>query len=34
VVLGPASARLLADILLKREPILDPVPYRPDEWRE
>jgi glycine oxidase len=27
VVLGPASARLLADILLGREPILDPTPY-------
>ena len=29
VVLGPASARLLADILLEREPILDPAPYAP-----
>ena len=28
VVLGPASARLLADILLQREPILDPLLYR------
>ncbi|WP_456379494.1 glycine oxidase ThiO [Thiolapillus sp.] len=27
VVLGPASARLLADLLLKREPALDPTPY-------
>ncbi|QBQ56268.1 glycine oxidase ThiO [Nitrosococcus wardiae] len=27
VVTGPASARLLADILLGREPILDPAPY-------
>jgi glycine oxidase len=27
VVLGPASARLLADMLLERTPILDPVPY-------
>jgi glycine oxidase len=27
IVTGPASARLLADILLEREPILDPVPY-------
>ena len=27
VVMGPASARLLADIMLKREPILDPAPY-------
>jgi glycine oxidase len=34
VVLGPASARLLADMLLEREPILDPSPYRPDDWRE
>jgi glycine oxidase len=34
VVLGPASARLLADILLQREPILDPAPYMPDDWRE
>lgn len=28
VVLGPASARLLADLLLEREPILDPLPYQ------
>jgi glycine oxidase len=34
VVLGPASARLLADILLQREPILDPAPYTADNWRE
>jgi glycine oxidase len=27
IVTGPASARLLADILLEREPILDPAPY-------
>ncbi len=27
VVLGPASARLLADILLGRQPVLDPAPY-------
>lgn len=27
VVLGPASARLLADILLGRQPTLDPAPY-------
>jgi glycine oxidase len=27
IVTGPASARLLADILLGREPILDPAPY-------
>lgn len=27
VVTGPASARLLGDILLGREPILDPAPY-------
>jgi len=28
VVMGPASARLLADLVLGREPILDPSPYR------
>ena len=28
VVLGPASARLLADILLGRQPIVDPAPYQ------
>lgn len=28
VVLAPASARLLADLVLGRPPILDPVPYR------
>ncbi len=28
VVMGPASARLLTDLLLEREPILDPSPYR------
>lgn len=28
IVTGPASARLLADILLEREPIFDPKPYR------
>ncbi len=27
VVIGPASARLLADLVLKREPILNPIPY-------
>ncbi|BAW80195.1 glycine oxidase ThiO [Candidatus Nitrosoglobus terrae] len=27
IVAGPASARLLADILLKRDPILNPAPY-------
>jgi glycine oxidase len=27
IVTGPASARLLVDILLEREPILDPAPY-------
>lgn len=27
IVTGPASARLLADIVLGREPILDPAPY-------
>ncbi|MCP5345681.1 MAG: FAD-dependent oxidoreductase [Pseudomonadales bacterium] len=29
LVLAPASARLLADILLGREPIIDPTPYQP-----
>jgi len=28
VVTAPASARLLADLLLARPPILDPAPYR------
>lgn len=28
VVLAPASARLLADLILQRPPILDPAPYR------
>jgi glycine oxidase len=28
IVLGPASARLLADLILGRAPILDPAPYR------
>lgn len=27
VVMGPAAARLLADIILKRTPIVDPTPY-------
>jgi len=27
VVTGPASARLMADLMLGREPILDPAPY-------
>jgi glycine oxidase len=29
LVLAPASARLLADILLGNTPVVDPVPYRP-----
>ena len=29
LVLAPASARLLVDILLRRPPVLDPEPYRP-----
>lgn len=29
VVIGPASARLLVDILLKRAPVVDPRPYAP-----
>ena len=28
IVLGPASARLLADLVLDRPPIVDPAPYR------
>lgn len=28
IVLGPASARLIADIMLEREPIIDPMPFR------
>jgi glycine oxidase len=28
VVLGPASARLLADLMLGRRPALSPEPYR------
>ncbi len=31
VVTGPASARVLADVLLGRPPVLDPAPYRPVE---
>ena len=30
VVLGPASARLMSDIVLKREAIIDPLHYAPD----
>jgi len=33
LVLAPASARLLTDILLGRPPIVDPAPYRPDRDR-
>jgi glycine oxidase len=29
VVLGPASARLAADLLLGRSPVVDPQPYKP-----
>jgi glycine oxidase len=29
VILGPASTRLLADLVLGREPIVDPEPYAP-----
>lgn len=29
LVLAPASAKLLADLLLGREPAIDPTPYRP-----
>jgi glycine oxidase len=30
VTLAPGSARLLADLMVGREPILDPLPYKPD----
>ncbi len=30
LVLAPASCRLLADLMLGREPIIDPAPYAPD----
>ena len=33
VVLGPASARLMADLVLGRKPILDPAPYAVDAVR-
>jgi glycine oxidase len=33
VVTGPASARLMADLVLGREPILDPAPYALDAER-
>ncbi|MCG7957164.1 MAG: glycine oxidase ThiO, partial [Candidatus Thiodiazotropha endolucinida] len=33
VVLGPASCRLLADIVLERPPILPSQPYRLDAKR-
>jgi glycine oxidase len=29
LVLAPASCRLLADLMLGREPIVDPRPYAP-----
>ncbi len=34
VVMGPASARLLADQLLGRVPILSPSPYLPEQFAE
>ncbi|MEJ2455509.1 MAG: glycine oxidase ThiO [Candidatus Thiodiazotropha sp.] len=34
VVLGPASARLMADLVLGREPIVPPVPYAIDAPRD
>ncbi|MEX0618882.1 MAG: glycine oxidase ThiO [Pseudohongiellaceae bacterium] len=34
LVLAPASARLLADLLLGRSPIVDPVPFLPGTTRE
>lgn len=33
VVTGPASARLMADLILSREPIVDPAPYALDARR-
>jgi glycine oxidase len=33
VVLGPASARLMSDLLLNRPPLFDPAPYAPDAPR-
>jgi len=30
LVLAPASCQLLADLLLEREPLIDPAPYAPD----
>jgi len=33
VVLAPASARLVADLVLGREPVLDPAPYAFDAPR-
>jgi glycine oxidase len=33
IVLGPASARLMADLVLGREPIWNPLPYRLDAPR-
>ena len=33
VVTGPASARLAADLVLEREPIIDPAPYAVDAER-
>lgn len=32
VILGPASARLMADIVLERDPVLDIQPYRIDRY--
>jgi glycine oxidase len=32
-VTGPASARLAADLVLGREPVLDPLPYAIDAAR-
>ena len=29
LVLAPASCQLLADLMLGREPIIDPAPYAP-----
>ena len=31
LVLAPASCRLLADLMLGREPSIDPIPYAPDQ---
>ncbi len=34
LVLAPASARLMADLLLRREPVVDPLPYDPGRLKK